>query len=146
MSSAVKAELGALFITAKQAAPMCQMLIELGHFQQPTPIQTDNSTAYGIITSKIIPKAVKAMDMQFHWLHNHEQKQQFRYYWWLGKVNYDDYWTKHHVSAHHKHMQTIFLKSATNSMTPQRGNREEWWNYQRTTQHDTNTKHRGHEP
>jgi hypothetical protein len=41
------------------------MLQELGHPQPPTPIQTNNSTAYGVINSnKIQPKATKAMDMR----------------------------------------------------------------------------------
>jgi hypothetical protein len=49
MSSAAEAELGALFINAKTAVPMRRTLEELGHPQPPTPVQTDNSTAYGVI-------------------------------------------------------------------------------------------------
>ncbi len=40
----------------------------MGHTQPPTPIQTDNSTADGIINSRVQPKCTKAMDMRFHWL------------------------------------------------------------------------------
>jgi hypothetical protein len=68
MSSAVEAELGALFINAKIAVPMRKTLEELGHPQPQTPVQTDNSTAYGVINNKIQPKATKAMDMRFYWL------------------------------------------------------------------------------
>ena len=63
MSLVAEAELDALFISAKQVAPMCQMLIKLGQPQQPTPIQTDNWTAYDVVTNNIIPKVMKAMDM-----------------------------------------------------------------------------------
>ena len=71
MSSAAEAELGTLFLNAKKAAPMLHMLIEMGHLQPPTPIQADNLMPFGIVTNKIIPKATKSMDMQFHWLCNH---------------------------------------------------------------------------
>jgi hypothetical protein len=49
MSSAAEAETGALFINGKEAIPLRQTLIELNHPQPPTPIQTDNSTATGIV-------------------------------------------------------------------------------------------------
>ena len=68
MSSAAEAELGALFINAKTAVSMRQTLEELGHPQPRTPMQTDNSTAHALLTNKILPKALKAMDMRFHWL------------------------------------------------------------------------------
>ena len=91
MLSTAKAELGTLYIYAKQSTPLHQMLCKLGHPQSPMPIQTDNSMAYGIIINKIIPKGTKAMDMQFHWLHNCMQQQQFPYYRWPRKMNYTVY-------------------------------------------------------
>jgi hypothetical protein len=81
MSSAVEAELGALFINAKTAISMQQTLIELGHPQPRTPIQTDNATAHALLTNKILPKAFKAMDTRFHWLRCCDAQDQFRYYW-----------------------------------------------------------------
>ncbi len=68
MSFAAEAELGALFINAKTAVSMHHTLKELGHPQPPTPMQTDNKTAHDLLTNKIMPKALKAMDMHFHWL------------------------------------------------------------------------------
>ncbi len=68
MSSAAEAELGALFINAKTAISMRHMLKEFGHPQPPTPTQTDIKTAHDLLTNKIMPKALKAMDMCFHWL------------------------------------------------------------------------------
>jgi hypothetical protein len=55
MSSAVKVELGALYTTAKEMAPLHQTLIEMGWPQPCTPIQTDNSTAIGVTNLTIIP-------------------------------------------------------------------------------------------
>ncbi len=68
MSFAAEAELGALFINAKAAVSMRQTLEELGHSQPRTPIQADNSTALALLTNKILPKDLKAMNMRFHWL------------------------------------------------------------------------------
>ncbi len=68
MSSAAKAKLGALYINDQEAIPMRHLLEEMGHKQLPTPIQTDNSTALGIVTNNIQPCHTKAMGMQFHWL------------------------------------------------------------------------------
>ncbi len=58
MSSAAEAKLRA----------MCRMLKELDNPQTQTSIQTDNSTAHALLTNKILPKALKAMDMRFNWL------------------------------------------------------------------------------
>ncbi len=101
MSSAAEAKLGALYINAREAIPMQHLLEEMGHKQPPTPIQTDNSTALGVITNNIQPRGTKAMDMQFHWLQCHDAQGQFRYYWCPGPNNRADYWTKHHCAAHH---------------------------------------------
>jgi hypothetical protein len=68
MSSTAEATLGPLFINSKMAVSMCRMLEKLGHPQMQTPIQTDNSTAHALLTNKILPKALIAMDMLFHWL------------------------------------------------------------------------------
>ena len=68
MLSAAEAKLGALFITAKTAVSMRQTLEEMGHLQPQTPIQTKSSTAHALLTNRIVPKAMKAMDMRFNWL------------------------------------------------------------------------------
>jgi hypothetical protein len=80
MSSAAEAELGALYLNAKEAVYLRQILFEMGHPQSKTPIQMDNMTAEGVINNKIQPKCTKAMDMQFHWLRNQEAQGQFKIY------------------------------------------------------------------
>jgi hypothetical protein len=102
MSLAVEAELGALFINPKTAVPMRKTLEELGHPQPPTPMQTDNSTAYGVLNNKITSKATKAINICFHWLQCHDAQGQFRFYWRPGSTNLADYWTKHHPASHHR--------------------------------------------
>ncbi len=68
MSSAMEAELSALFINAKTAVAMRCTLEELGYPQPPTPMQTDNKTANDLLTKIIMPEALKAMNTRFHWL------------------------------------------------------------------------------
>jgi hypothetical protein len=109
MSSAAEAELGALFLNAKEAVYLRQILTEMGHLQPRTPIQTDNTTAEGVINNKIQPKRTKAMDMRFHWLRDRAAQGQFRIYWRPGKTNLADYFTKHHAPAHHVNVRAEFL-------------------------------------
>jgi hypothetical protein len=101
MSLAAKAELGALFLNAKEGVYICQIVTKLGHPQPRTPTQTNNTTAEGVINNKILPKQTKAMDMRFHWLRDRKAQGQFQIYWRLGKTNLADYLTKHHPPAHH---------------------------------------------
>ena len=101
MSSAADAELGALYINACEAVPIRNLLQEMGHKQPKTPMQTDNSTALGVVNSNIQPRQTKAMDMRFYWLRCRESQGQFRYYWKPGPTNLADYWTKHHPAHHH---------------------------------------------
>ena len=109
MSSAAEAELGALYIMAREAVYIRQILQELGHKQPRTPMQTDNTTAKAIINNKVQPKRTKAMDMRFHWLRDRELQEQLRFYWRSGKLNYADYFTKHHPAVHHRNIRKEFL-------------------------------------
>ena len=124
MSSAAEAELGALYLNAKEGVYLRQILTELGHPQPRTPIQTDNSTAEGVINNKIQPKWTKAMDMRFHWLRNREAQGQFRIYWRPGKTNLADYFTKHHPPMHHVNVRSEFL-SKVKDLAEARRQREE---------------------
>jgi hypothetical protein len=83
---------------------MRQLLEKMGHKQPKTPIETDNSTALGVVNNNIQPRRMKAMDMRFHWLRDRESQQQFKYYWRPGTNNRADYFTKLHCAAHqHSH-------------------------------------------
>ena len=102
VTSAAEAEIGGLFVNAKAAVPERHTLVEMGHNQPATPMQTDNTTASDILTKKVQPKRTKSMDMRFHWLRDRGCQQNFRFYWRPGHSNKGDYYTKHHSGAHHK--------------------------------------------
>ena len=99
MSSTAEAELGALFINCHEAIPARHTLIEMGHPQLPTPVQTNNTTALGVVKYTISPRRTKAMDMRFHWLCDRIQQRPFWHYWMPGPHNKGDYVTKHHATA-----------------------------------------------
>ena len=54
MTSAAEAELGALFTTAQKTVALRNTLIEMGWPQPPSPIQTDNTTAEGVVNGSIV--------------------------------------------------------------------------------------------
>ena len=65
MTSAAEAEIGALYLNSRQAIPARRLLEEMGHKQPPTPIQTDNTIAFGFINKIMVPKATKSTDMKY---------------------------------------------------------------------------------
>lgn len=101
MLSAVEAELGALYINLRKAVPMRLLLAEMGHTQPPTPTQSNNSMALGVVNSNIQPRRTKAMDVRFHWLRCREAQWQFRFFWRPSKTNVSEYCTKHYCAVHH---------------------------------------------
>jgi hypothetical protein len=76
LSSATEAETGALVHNAKDAAPFRITLLKLGHPHSPTPIQTDNAYASGIINDTVTQRHSKAMDMPFYWIKDHVAQDQ----------------------------------------------------------------------
>ena len=59
MSSAAEAKLGALSINCRKSIPARQALKEMGHKQPPTPMHTENTTAYGFVIDNIASKRLK---------------------------------------------------------------------------------------
>ena len=106
MASAAESELAALFITAHEMIPHRQTLIDMGWPQPKSPIQTDNSTASGVVNNTIVPRRSKMMDMRFWWLRCRASQDQFRYYWDAGSKNWADYHTKHHPDTYHEAHRT----------------------------------------
>jgi len=108
LSSAAEAKIGALFINCRKAVPARQLLEFLGHPQPPTPMQTNNTTALGVVNQNVMKK-LKSMDMKYHWLRCRISQDQFRHYWKAGKTNLADYVTKHHPALHHQTTRGTFL-------------------------------------
>jgi hypothetical protein len=120
VASAVESEVGECFQNAQSGAPLRVTLTELGHIQPPTPLWTDNSTAFGILNETIKQKRSKSMDMRYHWLTDRVRQKQFDVYWRSGRENLGDYHTKHHSAQHHKDMRGLILHQE-NSLQVLRG-------------------------
>eukprot|EP00804_Cyclotella_cryptica_P010975 CCRYP_016691-RC/>CCRYP_016691-RC protein AED:0.38 eAED:0.38 QI:0/0/0/1/0/0/2/0/391 len=60
--------------------------------QWKDPTQTDQSHGHAIPLAR-----------------DRECQEQFRIYWRPGKLNYADYWTKHHPVTHHQHIRQEFI-------------------------------------
>jgi hypothetical protein len=108
MSSAAEAEIGAVFINAKEGAALRITLEELGHKQPPMPMETYNTTTTGYSNGKIKQKRTTAMDMRY-WIKDRVKQGQFNVYWGRGFQNLADYFTNHHSPVHHKRMRDIYI-------------------------------------
>ena len=93
-ASAAEAELGALFLNAKEAKIMRLTLEELGHPQPPTPIHIDNTTVVGIVNNTIKRQRSRSMEMRYFWLLDSEAQKYFTYHYHPGQENLADYHTK----------------------------------------------------
>ena len=100
---------GRLDMNAKTAIPMRHTLLELGHNQPPTPIQTDNTTAVGLATNTIKQKYSKALDMRWHWLQDQVKLRNFDIFFQPGSENKGDYFTKNHSPTHHRQQRFTYL-------------------------------------
>jgi hypothetical protein len=112
VASTAESEVGACFHNAQSGAPLRVTLTEMGHTQPPTPLRTNNSTAFGILNKTIKQKRSKAMDMKYHWLTDRVRQKQFDIYWRPGRENLGDFHTKHHSAQHHKDMRGFILHQA----------------------------------
>ena len=109
MSSAAEAEVGALYMNAREILPLRVTCEELGHPQPATPMRTDNTTAEGILNKKYKQNRSKANDMKFFWLLDRSEQGQFSIYWDRANTNLADYFTKHHPGSHHRRVRPIYV-------------------------------------
>jgi hypothetical protein len=115
LSSVAEAEIAACFHNAQEALTFRITLETLGHKQPPTPIQTDNSTAQGILTDTVKQKRSKAIDMRYYWLRDRIKLKQFYVHWQPGYTNHADYFTKHHPPSTHTTVRPNYLHSPSPS-------------------------------
>jgi hypothetical protein len=115
MSSAAEAKIGALYINCCEAVPARHVLEFMGHKQAPTPMQTDNTTALGVVNKNVMKK-LKSMDMKYHWLRCRISQMQFKHYWAAGSTNLGDYFTKHHPAIHHQTTRGKYLTEISTLM------------------------------
>jgi hypothetical protein len=111
MSAASESEIAAAYVNAKDGVESRITLMEMGHPQPKTPLEIDNTTAFGILTKQLLPRRSKAIDMRFYWLRDRENQGQFNLYWSRGENNLADYFTKHHPASYHQKMRKLYMSS-----------------------------------
>jgi hypothetical protein len=109
VSSTAEAEVWATFLNGKEAVVVRTTLAEMGHLQPATPMQVNNSTANGILNGNVKQQRSHAMDVHFYWMKDRTQQGQFHVFWAPGCNNLADYFTKHHLPAHHHLMRPLYL-------------------------------------
>ena len=109
LASATEAKLDTLFYNAKDGIMLQTILMEMGHPQLMTPIQTDNTCATGIVNSTVKQCKSKVIDLHFYWIKDRASKGEFLIHWRCGADNLADYFTKHHSLAHHHLMRSHYL-------------------------------------
>jgi hypothetical protein len=109
MSSAAEAEVAGLFVNAKEGEILRTTLDEMGYPQEPTRIQTDNSTASGIANNTINQQRSRSINMRFYWIRDRVKQGHFIVFWAPGKTNLADYFTKHHSPKHNQRFRQIYL-------------------------------------
>jgi hypothetical protein len=108
-ASAAEAELGALFMCAKEGRIYRLTLQELGHPQPPTPIHCDNATAAGIANGTVKKQRSRSMEMRYFYICDQVKNKEFDVRWHPGQENLGDYASKHHEGRHHKEVRPIYL-------------------------------------
>ena len=119
VSSAAEAEVAGVFHNSQIAIPIRTLLHALDHPQPPTPVQTDNSTAFGFIYDNIHQKRSKSWDMRYYWLRDRIAQLQFRIFWDKGINNHGDYPTKHHPTQHHRAVRPRYVRDKININNPE---------------------------
>ena len=90
MASTAEAELGGMFINTKEGEVLRTLLEGMGHPQGPTPMQTDDYMASGIINETVKQRRSKSIDMRFYWGRDRCKQKHFLIYLVTGKYNMGD--------------------------------------------------------
>eukprot|EP00804_Cyclotella_cryptica_P014206 CCRYP_005619-RB/>CCRYP_005619-RB protein AED:0.41 eAED:0.38 QI:0/0/0/1/0/0/4/0/300 len=112
-ASAAEAELGALFLNAKEAKIMRLTLQELGHPQPPTPVHCNNSTTVGIVTNTVKHQKSRSMEMRYFWLLENHINKLFDFQYHPGLENLADYPSKAHPGGHHLTLRPLHVNMPT---------------------------------
>jgi hypothetical protein len=113
------------------AAGLRKTLSDLGYPQPATYILVDNEVASGIASNTIEPKRTKSIDMQFHWLRDRVQMQEFIVIWRKGVYNLADFFTKPLSVKDHQSVMHLLVRVPTTSpaLLTRRALRTQTWRF-----------------
>ena len=133
MSSASESEMGALYYGCKGATPLRTTFEELSHSQGgPTPVTTNNSTAYGLTLDTMVSISSKENDIRFWWLKLCGAQRLLSFLWAHLSTNRADYPSKQRSPQHYTHLRSQYVVTSRKSpLLPKWGNlytRRHWRN------------------
>ena len=108
-SSVAEAELGALFLNIKEGRVLKLTLAEMGHPQPPTPIHCDNATEVRIANETVKKHRSRPMKMRYFYSCEEVRRGNFNVQYHPGLECLRDYPSKHHSTAHHQNVISIYL-------------------------------------
>ena len=80
LSLAGEDKVTALFHNCNDGIMILNTLIEMGHQQPATPVQTDNLFTEGFSNRRVKQRRSKAIDMRFYWIQDRVKQSQFYIY------------------------------------------------------------------
>lgn len=81
LTSAAEAEIHALFHNTKVLLPLRKTLSDLGHPQQPTPIQTDNKVSASFTNDTLKKRKLKTIAMNIYWIQDQQALKLINVFW-----------------------------------------------------------------
>ena len=112
-ASASEAELGDLFLNAREAKVLRITLQELVHPQPPTPIHIDNTIAVEIVNNTIKCQQSRAMEMRNFWLLGHSCQKYLDIYHQPGQENIGYNPKKHETETVTQHVCPYYIHELT---------------------------------
>ena len=101
VTSAAKAELGALYHNCQTAIVFCDILNDMGHPQPKMPVHCDHATAVSIAHNTVKRQCSRSMEMKFFWISDKITQEMYNISWHPGQENLADYQSKQHPGGHH---------------------------------------------
>ncbi len=108
--STAEAELGALFVNAREGKIIHLILMLMVHHHSTIPIHCDNCTSTGIANDTVKKQCSLSMEMRYFWITDQVAQKHFTVHWHLGQENLADYFTKFHLAAHHTQVRPYYLQ------------------------------------
>ena len=109
VSSAAEAELGALFLNIKEGRVLQLTLAKIVHPHLPTPIHCYNATAVGNANETVKKHRSRPMEMRYFYRCEQVRRGHFNVQYQPGLECLGDYPPKHHSTAHHQNVRSIYL-------------------------------------
>ena len=113
VASSAEAETAGLFHNAQIAVPIRYMLEQMSHKQGKSPVKTDYLMSNNFIHNNIAQCRSKSWDMQYYWLRDKENQNDFDFYWDKSENNHGDYYTKHHSAKYHTIVRPRYVHDKT---------------------------------